>query len=221
MNNCCCETYPVSPDHTGGKISRIEQYYLERMSSACPDWQLLGWENQSAQYRRFAVLESLLEPGQKILDVGCGLGNLLDYFQIHEHIVDYTGIDILELMVEKARAKHPAAHFEVQDIFREDCLPGHEFDIVFSSGIFNINLGNNEEFLCKAVKRFCEFSRGHVVCSLLHERSPDKESRYFYSDPRRMSALISRSVPDCSISIIDNYLPNDYSLLIALPPVLN
>ncbi len=78
-----------------GKYEIIEKYYLPRLEGNTEDYLMLGWENKDAQFKRFSVLDEIIENGMTILDVGCGLGNLLDYFDSGKHHVYYTGIDII------------------------------------------------------------------------------------------------------------------------------
>jgi trans-aconitate methyltransferase len=69
------------------------------------------------------------QPGEEVLDLGCGSGELSA--QIASHGAMVTGIDASESMVAAARAGWPGAHFEVQDA-RE--LPYREhFGAVFSN----------------------------------------------------------------------------------------
>ena len=54
------------------------------------------------------------------------------------------------------------------------------FDIVFCSGIFNLNLGDNVGLLNEALGIFFKLAREAVVFNLLDEGSPDKDNRYYY-----------------------------------------
>ena len=78
--------------------------------------------------------ESLIEllapqKGEKILDLGCGTGDLA------KHLSDYgseiTGVDQSEKMIEQARGKFPTIKFIVQDATELDF--NGEFDAVFSN----------------------------------------------------------------------------------------
>jgi SAM-dependent methyltransferase len=71
-----------------------------------------------------------------ILDVGCGTGLLKEYLD-REGLahVRYTGVDIIEGMVELCRRKFPGGSF--QHVRRADEVEG-TFDVVLVSGTFNI-----------------------------------------------------------------------------------
>ena len=125
-----------------GKYEKIEKYYLPRLECNTEDYLMLGWENKDAQFKRFSVLNEIIDNNMTILDVGCGLGNLLDYFDSANHHVYYTGIDIISKMISIAGQKKPHGDFRVVDIFKNTIFTHRKFDIVYSSGIFNIDLGN-------------------------------------------------------------------------------
>ncbi len=86
----------------------------------------------------------------------------------------YTGVDILEAMIERAKAKNLGGDFLHTDIFQGNMFQDRSFDVVYASGIFNLNLGNNREFLIKALDLFMRFSSEAVVFNLLHCDSPDR-----------------------------------------------
>jgi trans-aconitate 2-methyltransferase len=80
-------------------------------------------------------LLGLLAPqaGERILDVGCGTGQLTAEIAASGAIV--TGIDSSAAMVEQARKNAPGVHFEVEDVCR---LPyREEFDAVFSNAVLH------------------------------------------------------------------------------------
>jgi len=51
--------------------------------------------------------KDFVQPGEKILDVGCGSGRLYKLFKGKE--IEYFGVDFAERMIEFARKKYPAA----------------------------------------------------------------------------------------------------------------
>ncbi|HWB09634.1 MAG TPA: methyltransferase domain-containing protein [Pirellulales bacterium] len=82
-------------------------------------------------YQHGADLIDLLkpQPGERILDLGCGTGHLTA--KIADAGADVLGIDASSAMVEQARRNFPGVSFEVADArgFR----PDRPFDAVFSN----------------------------------------------------------------------------------------
>lgn len=90
------------------KLETIRTFYESKMGKGLPDYGVLGWESKEAQTLRFDILASYMDLSDKsVLDVGCGMGNLLEYFRSKDINVRYTGVDILKSMIDQARAKMP------------------------------------------------------------------------------------------------------------------
>jgi len=69
------------------------------------------------------------QPGERILDLGCGTGTLTA--EIADSGADVVGIDAAESMVEQARDRYPDLHFAVADA--REYEPDEPFDAVFSN----------------------------------------------------------------------------------------
>ncbi|HAU36183.1 MAG TPA: class I SAM-dependent methyltransferase [Phycisphaerales bacterium] len=191
---------------------RIRRHYEPRIRVGREHFDILDWASAASQEARFGVLADRVElAGRSLLDVGCGLGDLWAYLRRRNIAVDYTGVDLLEKMVSAARARHSEARFVCGDVFTQDLFPPESFDVAFCSGMFNLNLGNNLEFLPRAVGRLLGLVRGTLAINLLHRRRPPAEDRYFCYDPQEVRKLLE---PLCGrITILDDYLPNDFTVL--------
>lgn len=199
------------------KLDAIRAHYEHRISPGRENFDVLDWASAASQRRRFEVLvEHVPLRGRSLLDVGCGLGDLAAFLRERELDVDYTGVDVLEKMVAACRERLPGERFLRADVFGEHPLPPGAFDVVFTSGVFNLNLGNNLAFLPGAVGRLLELARREVAFNLLHVRSPVKEDRYFFYDPAEVFELL-RGEP-CEIQLIDDYLPNDFTVICRKAP---
>lgn len=72
--------------------------------------------------------------GEKILDLGCGNGRLLQIFK--EIDIDYTGADSSEKLIEIARKNYPNAKFEVADALHLS-FPNNYFDKIYSVAVLH------------------------------------------------------------------------------------
>lgn len=70
-----------------------------------------------------------VRPGERVLDVGCGTGELTA--RLAELGADVLGIDSSPAMIEAAREAYPALSFEVVDVAELDM--DSNFDLVFSN----------------------------------------------------------------------------------------
>jgi SAM-dependent methyltransferase len=194
------------------RIDAIRAHYEPRMLPERPSHEVLDWASAASQQARFEVLyREVPLAGRSLLDVGCGLGDLAGFLRKRSLEVDYTGVDLLGRMVESCRQRFPDGRFLQADIFNDDQFPPGSFDVVFTSGIFNLDLGNNLAFLPVAVRRLLDLSRQHTVFNLLHVRAPQKQAGYFFYDPGVVLAFLAGE--PCEIRLIDDYLPNDFTVI--------
>jgi trans-aconitate methyltransferase len=88
-------------------------------------------EKHSFVWKMAGALLDLLDPqpGEQILDVGCGTGHLT--VKIADSGAKVTGVDRSPDMIAQAREAHPAIPFEVADV--RELRFRNEFDGVFSN----------------------------------------------------------------------------------------
>ncbi len=126
----------------------MNEYYGELFDHGDPVI-AAGWRHQLEQALRYEIaLESIdlsafcAARPLKVLDVGCGPGNLWKYlqsigFESAQDVenLEYTGIDRLQAAVELARLRFPEASFIHRNLYefgKEQCSPS--FDAVFAIG---------------------------------------------------------------------------------------
>lgn len=197
------------------KLEIIKTYYEDNMSKGLPEYGVLGWESEEAQRLRFDMLLSSVDlEGKSLLDVGCGTGNLLEYINSRGINVSYTGVDILDKMIEKAKDKGLKAQFHHMDIFKNNPFKDGAFNVIYASGIFNLNLGNNKTFLKSALELFFRLSSGAVVFNLLHCASPDREDKYYYFHPDEVGEILAAfSDRIKKAEFVEAYLKNDFTVV--------
>ncbi|MCK5113472.1 MAG: class I SAM-dependent methyltransferase, partial [Phycisphaerae bacterium] len=174
---------------------------------------ILDWAAPETQQLRFEILtKNVALRGQSLLDVGCGLGDLVTYLEKQNVSVDYTGVDVVEQMVERAEHLHPSRRFECADIFNNPAaLDGEKFDVVFCSGAMNLDLGNNLEFAKVALPAMLSHTRGTLAVNMLHARIPAGEPQYFAYNPDYILSILK---PLCSeVQLLDDYLVNDFTVI--------
>jgi 2-polyprenyl-3-methyl-5-hydroxy-6-metoxy-1,4-benzoquinol methylase len=76
----------------------------------------------------FLARTKLLKPGDKVLEIGCGIGTVV--FELSRQGYDVTGTDISQVAIEYGRAKYRGIHLEV--------LPAEE--LPFGAGTFDVVL---------------------------------------------------------------------------------
>ena len=99
----------------------------------------MDWPNEDDLQTRFNVMLGVASPPStpvSILDLGCGVGLLLDYIKTQKKIskISYWGIDISNKMIAVAAKRHPKSRFATRDIL-EDPLPNGCVDYIVMNGV--------------------------------------------------------------------------------------
>ncbi len=114
------------------KQRRIYRRLYERHG---PGHRALHWTSRANQRRRFEALSRVGDLcGCRVLDLGCGLGDLLDFMLEETIACHYTGYDVVPEFIYQARRRFPGVCFEERNILVRP--PACQFDYVFASGLF-------------------------------------------------------------------------------------
>jgi SAM-dependent methyltransferase len=126
----------VEPTHQaeGASGSSFDRYVQQRTAY---------WEDYAANFRKWEPMRRyyrqrlieyyrfLVPPGRRVLELGCGHGDLLAALQPAHGV----GIDLSQTMIDRARQKHPELHFQVADA---QTVTLHDtFDYVICSDLVN------------------------------------------------------------------------------------
>ena len=156
----------MSPRHN--TLQTAAQLYNERFGRFGRDVRTVGWGSRADQALRFDVLFRGLDPkGKTILDVGCGLGDLIPFLQERTGgNFRYIGIDIAESLVEDARKLHGGEGrlFLHGDVFMKD-LP--KVDISVLSGALSFRVKDISGYAKKTLERMYELSEEAACLNFL------------------------------------------------------
>ncbi len=203
------ESIPA-PDGELYNQQTVEDFFRLHVQLFGNDWRALGWQSRQTQYRRFAVLAQVgpLEH-TRVLDVGCGLGDLYDYLRRHRIPVDYTGYDLLPEMIERARKRFPRLRFEVRDVLQG--LGPERFDYILSSGAFNVNFGDNLRAVRQVMRQMVQQAeRGVAINFLKWTPGASRDPVFQYYNPQ---AMLTFAQTLCErVRLREGYLPNDFTL---------
>lgn len=203
--------------------SIIVDHYINRVNDLnIPDYKIVDWESEEAQNLRFkALIEHFNMSDNVLLDVGCGVGSLAEYIDKNNINLYYIGIDIMPEMVERAKSKNYKninPQFMTMDFFKKTDIKD-DVDYIYTSGIFNLNLGNNEEFLKEAIEAFLLAARKGVCFNLLDISCKEKYGDKYYYYKKDDILLLTQDILkklnlSYKIHIEDKYLQNDFSVFI-------
>lgn len=83
----------------------------------------------------FNYFKGFVNEGDKILDLGCGGGRLVELFSDYQ-VIDYIGVDNCQGLINYAKQKYPKENFINSDILNLQFSP-KTFNVVFSIAVLN------------------------------------------------------------------------------------
>lgn len=173
----------------------------------------LGWD-KGKQDIRFSILTApFYEEGKKILDIGCGFGDLNNYLSKKEYRYEYCGIDIVENLIAEAKTRHPEQTFILDDFLEHEFQD--TFDFAVASGIFNHKfLGemNNYEFIEKCIDKAIGLVNEGIAFDFLSDKVDYTYEHTFHSSP---SVILDMAYQHSRNVVLRNdYMPFEFSLFI-------
>lgn len=166
--------------------------YNERLVKlgATSDALAVGSEDRRAI--RYHVLTELGNfNGKRILDLGCGFGDLLAFLKTNRIECEYTGYDINPELIKHARKKYPDGRFEVIDILSTQ-IP--IFDYIVSSSSFNNKLkyGDNYSHAESILKKAYAHATSGVAIDFLTSYVDYRHDHAFYYAPEQVFTIAKK-----------------------------
>ena len=201
------EPSPAIPERLSQK--QVAAFFRLHLQLHGPNWRGLGWQSQRSQQRRFAVLSEVGPlANARVLDIGCGVGDLYKYLLRRRIPVNYTGFDILPEMVAHARKRYPEAQFEVRDVLQG--LGPERFDYVLCSGAFNVNFGRNLSAVQDVLNDLLRGCIRGVAINFLSARARERDAILFNYEPETLFEYCQTLTPH--VRLLEGYLANDFTL---------
>lgn len=167
---------------------RIVDLYEHRLSQFGRDVRTVGWGSRETQQLRFEVLCRDLDlSGKRILDVGCGLGDLVPFLDRAGHKdYDYVGIDIAPRLIEEASRQFGSNNrtFVVGDLLEMQNLG--TFDVVILSGALTLRVTDNIGLAQRTISKMFEISRHAVAVNFLSKYVDYETEKDFHFQPESM-----------------------------------
>jgi len=194
--------------------SRNNEMFRRRFRGRGQSGGNIFWSSDRAQSERFNALLKIGDLQDKtILDVGCGYGDLYQFLLDKGiRVASYTGYDIVPEILEIAKQKHPEVVFKQIDITKDGV--DEKFDYVFGSGIFAIESDNWTAYMLEMVEKMFDLCNNGVGVNYLSNKTALKSNELHYSSPEETILDIKKKIIGHSISALDDYLFDDYTIFI-------
>jgi SAM-dependent methyltransferase len=175
------------------------------------DPRAVDWGSRASQGERFAALAAIgIARGARVLDVGCGTGDLLAWLRDRHIDVQYCGIDITSGMVEAARSRFPEARFERGSVLEWAPAAGDAFDWVVASGIFYRRSSRPFDFMKAAVERLFALAGRGLAFNSLSTWAPSVDADEYHADPLETLAFCRTLTP--RVALRHDYHPRDFAI---------
>jgi SAM-dependent methyltransferase len=144
--------------------------------------------DRKQQYLRFKHLVSLIniKENDKVLDVGCGLGDLSNYLKVNKIYCEYLGIDFIKEFIQEASKLHSnkRTKFRKLDIYKKKFPKNYDWLIL--SGLFNDKTKNSEVFMYKIIKKMYLSCKKGIVFNGLNKYVDYEDKELFYNYPDKV-----------------------------------
>ena len=126
-------------------------------------------DEKDQQFYQHLFDGAALPAAPSILDIGCGMGNLIKYLQSRDvDIQDYVGVDLLPQFVELCRAQYEAPFSFVEANFVSDSFqPDRKFDVVVNMGVLVSRVLLYERYIDYSIRKMIALSRKYVLFNVI------------------------------------------------------
>jgi len=159
--------------------------------------QAVRWTPEG-QRRRYETLLKIAGDfsGKKILDFGCGKGDLYEFIKERDISINYCGIDVNENLIKLAKSKYPETEFIAVDL--EESEFERVFDVIFICGVFNLRIAGIEESMKNVLKKLFRLCKEALHVNFLSYYIAQRNVELFYVKPEEIMKFaiteLSRSV---------------------------
>jgi ubiquinone/menaquinone biosynthesis C-methylase UbiE len=192
----------------------MTQRYADSFNANTAPHLAVGWGSRESQTLRFKILEAIgIQSDSTILDIGSGLGDLLEHLRDQNFTGRYVGVDATEQMATAAKARFPDTDFLHRDVLDlPRIFKKNSFDFVFASGVFAYCDFEPYEYLKSAVESMYHTAKIGVAFNCLSTRGAQPNSDECQLSP----SIVLDVLQDISpwVTVRHDYLPHDFTVYI-------
>lgn len=198
-------------------INEVNKYYTDKIRQHGATPAGVDWNSTESQEIRFGQLLKIVDVNSSfsILDYGCGFGSLFTFMQDKYKDFKFTGFDISDEML--AAAKKESRSETAKWINKLE--PGHKFDFVVASGIFNVRQQFDDEkwlaYIYETLDTINSVTTKGFSVNLLTSYS-DKEymkDYLYYADPMKLFDHCKKNYSK-KVAILHDYPLYEFTLLV-------
>lgn len=173
----------------------------------------LLWKTKGAAHQRFREFWKEIDfDDKKVLDIGCGFGEMGNFLVKRYKNITYKGVDIMPEFIENGKRIYPHLRLETVDFFT--LTKTVSYDVVLASGVLNSNMTNNMDYRKKAIKKMFSLTNHILAFNMLgnHPQPVNNlDSNVWYADSLKIlkycMSLTHR------VTLRANYHPKDFTII--------
>lgn len=197
--------------------AQAQSYWDEKAKHSSNDHERVEQSQRTQKMRFEAFVTNHDLNGCSILDVGCGVGDLLKHIRRRGINCDYSGFDISPEMVKICRGKFPGVDFECGNF--DNWNSRRQFDYTIAIGIHNIKLDGARETLERVTRKQFEMSKIAAHISLLTDRYSGYASHILAWRVEEVLSMALEITP--YVVLRHDYLPNDFGITLYREPLID
>lgn len=197
-----------------GQTARFYEDHVRRFGYG---YRALGFGRRSSQEKRFAALLALgVLHGARLLDVGCGFGDLLAWLNARGIHPRYTGLDLCPPMIERCQKRFASsgARFLIADALTYEA--DQPYDYVIASGIFGYAAKGLRSRVQPMLERLYANAGIGLAVNFLSRCAPARSPGRLYLNPSDVLQFGLTLTP--AVRMDHTYLPNDFTLFMYRTP---
>lgn len=139
--------------------------------------------DRTSQFRRFEVLTKDIPRKERVsvMDVGCGLGHLNEFFAESGRNVNYSGIDVTPDFVTACQSKFPKARFAVHDI--SSSPPEWSAEYLVLNGVFNNHRDDAADFMFRSLRNMYSVTTKFMTFNFMSTYVDFQDNQLVYFHP--------------------------------------
>ncbi len=164
--------------------SEIKRYYKKLYQNYGRKAEAVQHISYQEQCKRFEVLNELLTPRESVIDLGCGLGHMLEYLRENGYEGSYLGLDFVPEFIESNKKNFKgdqSAQFKLFDLNTNKIPMG--YDHLMVCGVFNNIMEDNDKFMKKLLLKTYAAAEKAVSFNMMSTYVEFFDENLYYFDP--------------------------------------
>jgi hypothetical protein len=104
-----------------------------------------------------------------VLDIGCGMGDLIDFLQLHKAAIrSYLGIDLVGPFIDLCRLEYlPPCEFRQANFISRSFAPAERFNLVVNMGVLVSRVVSYEAYVEHCIAKMIALSNKYVLFNVI------------------------------------------------------